>query len=107
MLCKERRLPVLREKPAEGFHSEPPGAQVARLLPVTPEGFAHVMGIEDEGLVEVIVEGVEDEDEWEGCPCCETLNLARLIAAYPRAAFWCVFCTDCGKFLQEKWNLLD
>jgi hypothetical protein len=56
---------------------------------------------------EVIIEGVDEKDEWEGCPCCETHNLVRLIAGFQRSAFWTVFCSDCGKFIQARWNLLD
>jgi len=64
------------------------------------------MGIEDGGLNEVHVESVEDDSEWEECPCCETSNWLRAIAAYPRGACWVVYCGDCGKTIQERWNIV-
>jgi len=60
-------------------------------------------------LVEVIVEPVTEEEattNWETCPCCESEKLLRIIARHVKACFWVVFCADCGKFLQERWNLL-
>lgn len=85
------------------------GSGMAGQVRVTPRWSAIVMSAEDDQLVEAIIETVTPEEattDWESCPCCESDDLVRMIARHPRACFWVVFCGDCGKFLQERWNLL-
>ena len=62
------------------------------------------MGVEDSGLTEVLVEPAEDEDE--ACPCCEADNWLRAIAAYNRGACWVIYCGDCGRPVQHRWNII-
>jgi len=68
------------------------------------------MGLNNEDLVEAVIEPVaeaEIADDWGHCLYCESTSLDRMIGRHTRAVFWVVFCCDCGKFLQERWNLLS
>lgn len=60
-------------------------------------------------VTEAIIEEVshsEIRSDFEGCPCCEAVNLLRMICRQPRAVLWLVFCSDCGQFIAKRWNLL-
>ena len=73
----------------------------------TAEARVGVMGIEDGGLVEAIVEDASDVTEDEGpCPCCHELHWLRVIAAYARGACWVIYCGNCGKPIEERWSIL-
>ena len=62
------------------------------------------MSIEDGGPKDYIIEEVEGEVE--DCPCCETNNWLRAIAAYERGTCWVIYCADCGRTAEERWNIL-
>ena len=65
------------------------------------------MGIEDGGPEEVIVESAADVTEDEGdCPCCHEVNWLRAIVRYARGACWVIYCGECGKTIEERWNIL-
>jgi len=62
------------------------------------------MSIEDGGLAEAIVESADEED-WEDCPCCGYSDWLRAIATYPGGACFVVYCGECGKPVQKRWNI--
>ena len=62
------------------------------------------MSIEDATPRDVIVEAADTETEQ--CPACESENWLRAIAGYDKGACWVIFCADCGKTLDERWNML-
>ena len=65
------------------------------------------MGIEDGGPTEVIVEAADDAvEELGACPCCHELNWLRAIAAYRSGACFVIYCGNCGKTVEERWNIV-
>jgi hypothetical protein len=64
------------------------------------------MGIEDSGLVEVIVEDADEDADFETCPCCGYTAWFRAVAAYREGACWVIFCAHCGKPIEKRWNIV-
>ena len=62
------------------------------------------MSIEDGGPKDLILEDAEAETEV--CPVCESENWLRAIAGYTNGACWVIFCADCGRTIEERWNIL-
>ena len=75
-------------------------------LAMTARGQGIVMGIEDGGLTEVVIEGADEDVDHEYCPGCEVTNWLRAISVYGRGTCWVVFCGGCGRTVEERWNIL-
>jgi hypothetical protein len=66
-----------------------------------------VVGVEDGGIVDLILELAEESAEDEGpCPCCGEFDWLRAIASYMGGACWVVFCGGCGRPLEQRWNII-
>jgi hypothetical protein len=61
------------------------------------------MSIEDGGPQDFLLEAA-DEDEV--CPICDADNWLRAVAIYKRGACWIIYCGDCGRTIEERWNIL-
>lgn len=63
------------------------------------------MSIEEGGLTDLFIEDANEAADFENCPCCERSNWLRAIAAYTRGACWVIYCGDCGRAFEERWNI--
>lgn len=64
------------------------------------------MGVEDGGLTNALVESAVDDMDDEDCPCCESSNWLRAVAAYTSGSCWVIYCGGCGKTVQRRWNIV-
>jgi hypothetical protein len=53
--------------------------------------------------IDLIIEDAStDEDEL--CPSCEDMDWLRLIADYKNGVCYVIYCGECGKPAEKRWN---
>ncbi len=82
-------------KPAEGFHTAIRHLEARRVR--------RVIETKDGASMDIILEDAEEEEE---CPICEGDRWLRAIAVYERGSCWVIYCADCGRSIEERWNTL-